>query len=209
MTSYNGTIILGCSSCKGHITHMPLASGNTFGARYWTDGWRDAPMLPAEPWLVECPHCKACVWLGELHKLGECEPYGEPGPEFTEARGYITLSEGDYLSFLDASEGLPAKKERYLRMESWWRGNDLHRNNAGGEPISASSRENLRALLGFMSPQAENDRVMTAEIYRQLGNFEAATKTLEGSFSEGMKIAVDQILDLTNKQDCIVAELKF
>ena len=39
-----------CSSCHQLIIEETLMSGNTFGAIYWSDGKREAPMLPKTPW---------------------------------------------------------------------------------------------------------------------------------------------------------------
>ena len=77
--------ILKCSDCTGLIEEPTMASGNTFGARYWTDGWRDAPMMQEGPWLAKCPHCQTPLWLDALEKVGEREPWGGPDSEFSTA----------------------------------------------------------------------------------------------------------------------------
>jgi len=48
-------------------------SGNTFGATFWTDGKRDAPMLPDLPEFVKCPHCKLLLWINEQEELLDAE----------------------------------------------------------------------------------------------------------------------------------------
>ena len=73
------TIIRKCSACVKHITQDTIGSGNTFGARFWTDGKRDAPMLPDQPWLIRCPHCATLIWIDEQEQVGEIEPWGEKG----------------------------------------------------------------------------------------------------------------------------------
>ena len=208
MTSYGGTIILQCSSCQGHISHTPLASGNTFGARYWTDGWRDAPMLPEDPWLVKCPHCSAFIWIDELQKVFESEQYAELDNEYADALGYIILSHADYLAFIDQCSEMSAEKECFVRMRAWWRGNDSRRQGGELMPLTSDECENLRCLLRFMDQSDGNDRLMSAEIYRQLAEFESAAEVLKGEFSQGMQAAANQIRELTDKNVCVVAELK-
>ncbi len=56
------TIIKRCSDCSQLIEQSTLDSGNTLGAKFWTDGKRYFPMLPDNPWLVECPHCQAFLF---------------------------------------------------------------------------------------------------------------------------------------------------
>jgi len=63
------TIIKKCSACSKLIKQETISSGNTFGATFWTDGKREAPMLPEQPWLVMCPHCHVPLWIDELEEL--------------------------------------------------------------------------------------------------------------------------------------------
>jgi hypothetical protein len=41
--------------------HSSISSGNTFGAVYYTDGRRVAPMRPNTPSVVRCGSCKPCL----------------------------------------------------------------------------------------------------------------------------------------------------
>lgn len=63
------TAIRRCSACSKLIAERTIMSGNTFGARRWTDGKLNAPMLPEQPWLVKCPHCFALVWIDEQEEV--------------------------------------------------------------------------------------------------------------------------------------------
>jgi len=67
------TIIRRCSACTKLIEQFTLNSGNTIGARFWTDGKRDAPMLPDELWLVKCQQSGALVWIDEQEQVGIVE----------------------------------------------------------------------------------------------------------------------------------------
>jgi hypothetical protein len=46
-----------------------ICSGNTFGAQYWTDGKREAPMLPDEPWLRLQPETDELFWMDECEQV--------------------------------------------------------------------------------------------------------------------------------------------
>ena len=67
------TIIYQCYKCEGNFKYPTIGSGNTFGARFWSDGKKDAPMLPDQPWLIKCPNCDALIWRDELKQMGEAE----------------------------------------------------------------------------------------------------------------------------------------
>jgi len=60
------TIVRKCSTCGKLIAQPTLLSGNTFGARFWTDGKREAPMLPEQPWLVAAHIVR--LWSGSTSR---------------------------------------------------------------------------------------------------------------------------------------------
>lgn len=61
---FSAPIFKRCQHCLGLIEQPSMISGNTIGARIWTDGKMDAPMLPELPQIVKCPHCSACMIKG-------------------------------------------------------------------------------------------------------------------------------------------------
>jgi hypothetical protein len=44
-------IVRECPHCKAHVVQEETVSGNTIGAKFYTDGRSYAPMLPDHPWL--------------------------------------------------------------------------------------------------------------------------------------------------------------
>ena len=46
-----------CPYCGTKKELMTIISGNTFGAEYWSDNKRIAPMLPQASPVQKCPHC--------------------------------------------------------------------------------------------------------------------------------------------------------
>jgi hypothetical protein len=69
--------ILTCPTCKTHIRLPTLQSGNTFGARHWTDGYMHAPMLPQQPSITRCRECDTFFWLSDAEKVGEFNPWDQ------------------------------------------------------------------------------------------------------------------------------------
>ena len=119
------TVMRKCFACKKVIAQSTIASGNTFGARFWTDGMQDAPMLPDEPWLVKCQHCGELVWIDEQEYVGEVELWGQQ-EDFKDALPYVAPSAHDYFIFFQKGV-FDSEKERYLRLRAWWAGNDARR----------------------------------------------------------------------------------
>lgn len=205
------TIIRKCSVCGKHIAQHTIRSGNTFGARFWTDGKRDTPMLPDQPWLVKCPHCSTLVWIDEQKQVGELEPWGargEAADKFKDARSASAPTFPEYTAFLGA--GVEAgKKERYVRLRIWWAGNDARRKADQVKPMTDVETANLRAFSALLDEKEDNDRLMKAEALRELGMFEAAEALLASRFEEGLMQAVGIIRGLNQNRNAAVTEMNF
>jgi hypothetical protein len=146
------TIIRECSQCGKLMTEHTIGSGNTFGARFWTDGFRDAPMLPDKPWLVKCPHCDFPVWIDEQKQVGEISPWSSAvrdGTAFADARPTITPALQDYEAFLETAT-VDQEKEQYVRLRAWWAGNDQRRELGRTKPLGDFESRNLHALVRLL-----------------------------------------------------------
>jgi len=201
-------IIRKCSVCSKSIEQHTIGSGNTFGATFWTDGKREAPMLPDQPWLVMCPHCQAPLWIDELEKIGEVEPWGDRHGKFKDSIAYETPSFDDYVALLEKGVGSP-KKERYVRLRLWWAGNDARRTSTKEIPISSSEASNLTAFAEMCDEGDANDLVMKAELMRELGRFDDARALLARPVDRSISQAVEIIKSLVVKGDRYVREMSF
>jgi hypothetical protein len=202
------TIVKKCSACLKSIKQHTIASGNTFGATFWTDGKREAPMLPDQPWLVMCPHCHELLWIDELEELGEIEPWGDDRGKFKDAREYEEPSLDDYFALIGNGAGDP-QKERYARLRTWWAGNDQRRTNASEISMSPLEVENVTAFAQMLDESDSNDLVMKAEAMRELGRFDDALSLLAKSVDENISQAVKIIKGLSEKRDPYVREMHF
>lgn len=156
-----------CSACRQKLVQHSIVSGNTFGARSWTDGKMVARMLPDWPRIVKCPKCEAVFWFDDAPLLAgrvtsqNAKDGAEPG----------ILTEKDYLDFL-ARPGLEKSREIYARCRAWWCANDRDR-DGGSTPVkfSVPQQENLQRLLPLLNENLPEERVMKAELLRELGRF--------------------------------------
>ena len=74
-----------CPYCGTKKELMTLMSGNTFGAVYWSDNKRIAPMLPIVSPVQKCPHC------GKYYL--ESKQKSESGENYSFNLGNLTYSE--------------------------------------------------------------------------------------------------------------------
>lgn len=204
-------IIRKCGSCGRRIAQEQYLSGNTFGARFWTDGRTVAPMLPDELKLVKCPFCSSLIWIDEQRTVGEIDPLGEetdlPGL-FGDAQYASEPSLDDYLGFLSVRVR-GKRKAKYLRLRAWWAGNDRRREGGEAVPMTEAEKANLVALLPLLCEREGQDRLLKAEASRELGMFEEAAALLAARFDEELMPAVLIIRGLNEKHSTAVEEVKF
>lgn len=165
-----------CPEC-GRITmrEVPVISGNTLGAIYWSDSKCYAPMLPQPPRIVKCPVCGTLL-LTEEHY---CEtPDDDTWVLRTVPTDDCTLSFREYLSAFDLI-GDPATA-CLLALHSY---NDLYRQQRGKEAEEASVRAAFVDLAArFIALLDENDpdeNLLKAELYRETGDFDRCAALLE------------------------------
>lgn len=208
------SIIRRCTSCDGAIKQRTLNSGNTFGAQFWTDGKRDAPMLPHYPLLVRCPHCNKLLWMPSLPK-DESFENEESYCDSEQVRGIfdpVKPAEKDFLEALQTGVAGDVETERYLRVNGWFAANDIIRDNAlakDNSHLSNDAQNNMKQLSKMLDVQNPNDRLMKAEIARELGDFVDCCTLLDFPFEEGFAPAVSTIKLLAEQRNSHVAKLKF
>lgn len=205
-------LIKKCPACGALLRIATLGSGNTFGARYWTDGKMHAPMLPGFAWLRVCPADRMLFWVNEVEQLGEQPVWGAPvRPEWENRDEACDPKRADFKRALQ--EGLAAAnadKERYLRIQLWWAANDPLRKKkrTQAEAWKPADFDNLRALEPLLSDERVETCVMRAEVLRELGRFDEAMAALPAEAPSELNSAVDAIRRLAQARNRDVAELK-
>jgi len=176
-----------CPHCKGPGQYMTMLSGNTFGARAWTDGRTDAPMMLKPPAVVMCRHCARCYWLEAAERVDDEDAWRDATPPADPALAVVDYvreaTEEEYFEAIDAGLAAGLVQERRLRILAWWRGNNAFRGQsahpAGSHTADpARRRRNLLALVELLPGHADDVRVLKAEVLRELGEFQAAREIL-------------------------------
>ena len=200
---YPQLIVRACPHCKGHVVEEATVSGNTIGAVYYTDGKREARMLPNHPLLAKCPACKGLFWVDEADEV-------ERGFEAAEGKQKVlNPSEGELLAFL-SGETQPKDKEMYLRQQAWWAANDARRNARGAKTnFSEAQVRNLQAFSVMLDEMDDIDRIFKAEIARELGRFDACRQLLSSPVAENLQKVADFIRRLAEDGDKGVRPLAF
>lgn len=180
-----------CPHCRAHVVQEETVSGNTIGTVLFTDGKRHAPMFPDHPLLARCPVCSGLFWVEEAVEV-------DYGFEAAEGKKKIQApSEKKLLDYLVGQALLPRKQEKYLRFRAWWAANDVWRWLPNPKPAFSKEQVlNLKALSALFDESEPNQRILKAEIAREMGEFEQCLALLSYQFDEGYDWAVGFIRKL-------------
>jgi hypothetical protein len=180
---------------------MSLLSGNTFGAKQFSDGKQVARMLPEFPNLTKCKKCNTIFWLNKLKEIGSYR-WGEENSKWAKADSAEFLTIEEY--FIAITKGVAENKgeELFIRQHLWWVYNDRIRNGQKIfndkndemrwkknliELLNLLNRQNIfRRILNLPNKSAVNDKIMKAEIYRNLGDFENCIRIIQSIDNQGM-----------------------
>lgn len=163
-----------CTNCGNLLARGSLLSGNTFGARLFSDGKSIAPMLQEFPNLVQCKNCHTFLWLNRIKEEGK---YGigeeQSDPSWKDAYPVVFLNINEYYLALDTLT-LNKNDEIFIRTRILWTFNDKIRNGETtfDEDEEQRWKENCKQLIKLLDPTDINQNLMIAELYRNLGMFE-------------------------------------
>jgi hypothetical protein len=208
--------VICCPLCSGLAKYPTVASGNTFGAVYYTDGKRVAPMLPATPSVVRCAACRGVFWRSAAAEVGQFDEQREDAAAVDadwRKAGYLhEPDEAEHLAALDRLIASSPGEERGIRLLTWWRGNDRYRTPsptpAPDNPKVASRRHaNMRQLIALLDTAEPSDQLMRAEALRQLGEFDQAVAILSKPFPPEYDTALSRLLGLCAQRDTVLQKL--
>ena len=135
--------------------------------------------------------------------------------EWKSAEEIITLSEEEYLDAINSCAFSDTQQELILRIEAWQAGNDrlrLPRESPVYKPHStpvhsAEAKANLERLAEMLDINDANEKILKAEVKRELGLFDKAVELLNVTFPIQYQTIVDFIRFIAEHHDCVVREI--
>lgn len=206
-----------CPNCGNLLVTGSLISGTTFGAKIFSDGKLD-DMLPEFPDLTKCNKCDKIFWLSKLKEIGTYDiRYEYIKSDWENAENAEFLNIEDYFRALD--EGLAENKqeELYIRQQIWWLYNDRvrsHRIEINGESMffdetdELKYRENCNRLISLLDQSDLNQRIMIAELKRNLGDFEGCLEIIKNIDEDDLNWIKKIFINECKKRNKLVVELK-
>ena len=142
--------------------------------------------------------CSGLFWVDEAVEV-------DTG--FDAAKGkqqVLAPSEKELLGFL-SGPALPRDKETLPAVAAWRSANDAWRRNPNATPaFSKDQVQNLKALSEMLDETEPNQRILKAEIARELGQFDECLLLLSYQFDEGYDYAVGFIKKLAEEKVRVV-----
>ena len=208
--------IIACPKCNRPLRCHTLASGNTFGAVLWSDGKQVAPMLPEMPVVSKCGHCSAIFWVEDAETLGEhggYEPFRDKSAEQVPEDWKIcpVVEHLDTQGLVEAIDMVNSvDRLRYLRVRLWHTLNTPCRDpkSPGNFDMPELFGRNLEALAGMLDETDEQERLMKAECFRELGRHSEAIWLL-ADVADNMKWVAAQLESLGKVGNSKVSRLAY
>ena len=201
-----------CPKCSNLLKRGSLMSGNTFGAVLFSDGKQVAPMLPDFPNLTKCTKCNTILWLSEMKELGTCESWSEKSkPEWENVDYADFLCITDLFRALEISSVKNDKeKELFVRHCIWWTFNDRIRANKTifiQDSDEILWKQNCLRLIELYDTTDINQKITTAELYRNLGEFDACMKLIN-SLDSNFDWIIEKFKLECDKKNKLLIELR-
>ncbi len=190
-----------CPQCGAPVRLLPVPSPDAVRGTLWSDGYLQNPDLPELPILGKCRACGAMGHLAELPEMAEPPP---PAPGIDHTFAPLTLD--DYAALLENLRDISLQFHAYLRIRFWQLNNHRRRSDNDPPPLSEVERDNLIELLNLLG-DADADRLITAEILRQLQEFDAAESVLARSFGDQVSPIAQRLRELVRDRRAELVEL--
>ena len=201
--------IYSCPHCESLITSLSWMSANTFNGNIYSDGKSVFPNCPEVPDLTKCHNCKSFLWLSKLRKIELPENFRKEAElKSKEAEFLITedLFNAIETGFIEKDEML------FVRYSIWHSYNDRIREGNGNlfKDLADERRwkENLDELKKIFDPNDQYHILLTAEIERNLNNFNVAILLLKCVTDKNLQLSKLQIIEACKNCISTVFELQ-
>ena len=183
--------IVKCPFCGERKELLNLASGNTFGAKHWSDQKMIAPMLPRVSPVQKCPKC------GKYY-LEYKQPYKE-GDDWSSERGELS-----YQEWKEAYEQFKSDKRikrddmQVIRHHIIMAFNDEFYRNGSNLVTSQEEAFFIEIINDYIASNKWNSQNMLfkAELYREAGEMTKCEEVLSQISSKSLKEFELKIYDM-------------
>lgn len=217
--------VVACKRCGAMAQYRTMSWQNRQMTRIWTDGKVTGPMLEPVRALYVCRNCDCVQWLFEANTVRIYELWSAPEQPDADEVWYSApmMREPEEHHYYEALQGEMARAkvlERLLRMCAWRRHNDAFRQH----DVAASVRsvhlrevpeatgaclDNMERLAELLSEEGDFERIMCAEVLRELGRFDFALDVLSMTRTQCHPPMAQVVRALCQQQETRLGEVVF
>jgi len=202
-----------CPKCGNILSNRSLMSENPFPSKLYSDWKKMVPMLPEFPDLTKCKECKEIFWLSDLKEIGASGWEWEEN-ESTISWNFITelefLTIDDYYRIVESGFSKDKNEEQYIRMHLWWAYNDRLREGKRlflGDGDELRWTDNCQKLKVLFDPEDVYQKLLIAELNRNMGNFNECMNILQGINDNDLNWVKDKLISQCKKSNRWVVDL--
>jgi len=173
---FGNKIIYKCPKCGKLVYKFGIISMNNFGAAYYSDGGVSGLMHSEEDLITKCSKCKTIYWLDKENVEGECYGQFSDNPKWNAAKSTEWLKKNDFIDALEQKIYRNKDEELCIRNIVWRKLSSEYDLTKDEEKIYKS---NCKKLLKFYNIDNINEKLLIAELHRNLGNFDECTEILK------------------------------
>jgi hypothetical protein len=168
-----------CPRCETPMQASQIRQDCDDGYRYWSDGQADGGMFPVIVVWGRCPGCGLPFAITEASRMSPPKGRSKSGiPDILELDSECYRVLVERAAAADIHE-----EEKQLRIEWWHHLNDAIRPGHRRESPSIGIREvnllgNLSKLAELLDETKPRDRILKAELFREMGEFDRCLELL-------------------------------
>lgn len=170
-----------CPTCGNLLFNNSLMSGNLYGAKFYSDGKMNAPMLREFPNLTKCQKCNTFLWLSKMDAIDSVNYGLLKKTKWKDAEPVQFLDVDDLFKVLESSLIENKQDEKSVRIRIWRTFNDRMRDNPTYHFDEADEQRwisNINKLIPLLNSSDDGQAIILAELHRNLGEFERCTEIL-------------------------------
>ncbi|PLX13519.1 MAG: hypothetical protein C0598_03405 [Marinilabiliales bacterium] len=216
------TNILTCPNCSKFVQVLEVLSFHIFESEVYSDGKADTtPIMPNTSRILICPECNKEFWLEDAKNILDNEIISDEIKDVATPTELFSVKNSDnllglslyYKRLLDDQFAKTTDRESYLRILLWHELNNIVRYNIPirNEVLVQCDKmifENLVQLVKIFNPVYLEEKLMLAEMYRELGEFDFAIEILKTIEDDYLNDRKEELLTACKKKTTKVFKLK-
>lgn len=203
--------LLKCPKCSKMFYTESVRSMNNFGSTLYSDGKQVGSMMREFPSIIKCNNCSKFFWRQKAEIV-------EKDYEEDTIKQYWKAAEPiEFLNMEELFESLKSdaissdNNSAFIRQRIWWIYNDRVREGKElfiDEADENNWRKNLLRLKDFSDTAKDTQKLLVAEMNRNLGNFNECLELLNSIKDDSLNWIVEKFRELCNKKETLVFVLR-